>query len=235
MCLYLLLLLFDYVLAAPVCLVLLLSPAEYATERNDTEAALSPPRTIRSREYCFDGPASVTKIWTRKKRVDVDAATAVGPALLTGPAPREDTPLTTYQAACSGQAVVETAPRRSLVRRVQDIGGRTSLSLVFDPTAAGVRNYIEPFANPVLTSVQPPVLPVHTGRRFQNPVPAVDQVCVTPALVSSSAHAADCMQTHRVLEASLRHLLLFSSLFIRPCFCVWCVVCVCVVNHRVRW
>ena len=90
--------------------------AEYATERNDTEAALSPPRTIRSREYCFDGPASVTKIWTRKKRVDVDAATAVGPALLTGPAPREDTPLTTYQAACSGQAVVETAPRRSLVR-----------------------------------------------------------------------------------------------------------------------
>ncbi len=61
---------------------------------------------------------------------------------------------------------------------MQDIGGRTSLSLVFDPTAAGVRNYIEPFANPVVSAVLPSG-PVHTGRRFQNPVPSVDQVVIT--------------------------------------------------------
>jgi hypothetical protein len=77
---------------------------------------MSPPRCVRSRDYCFDGPASVSKIWTRKKRVDVDAATAVGSQLLTGPCPPEVELQTTYQASCSGEPVVEVAPRRSLVR-----------------------------------------------------------------------------------------------------------------------
>ena len=66
------------------------------------------------------------------------------------------------------------------VRRVQDVGGRTSLSLAFDPTAAGHRNYIEPHSNPVLvgTSVQPPPVPA-ARRRVPSTAPVTDQVVIT--------------------------------------------------------
>jgi hypothetical protein len=64
---------------------------------------------------------------------------------------------------------------------VQDVGGRTSLSLTFDPTAAGHRNFLEPHSNPVLVSVQPPQVPQPARRRFAGAVPVTDQVVITAA------------------------------------------------------
>ena len=66
------------------------------------------------------------------------------------------------------------------VRRVQDIGGRTSVSLTFDPTAAGHRNVLE-HINPVHNSILPPPLPTTARRRYQSAVPALDQVVITAA------------------------------------------------------
>ena len=79
---------------------------------------MSPPRGVRERSYCIEGPSSVTKIWTRKKRVDVEAAASVGPELLAESASRsrDSFPMTSYQAACAGQTPHDAAPRRSLVR-----------------------------------------------------------------------------------------------------------------------
>jgi hypothetical protein len=87
---------------------------------------------------------------------------------------------------------------RSQVRRVQDVGGRTSLSLTFDPTAAGHRNYIEPHSNPVLASVQPPPVPQPARRRFQNAVPVQDQVVIT----SSDDARLNSMGLHHVERRS---------------------------------
>lgn len=153
----------------------------YATERDNASAALSPvrPRTIALNATRTHGGVR------RVGQETVEAAGCVGPSLIGGPSPAyEDRWSTTYQMASRGEKPLHERPRRSLVRRVQNIGGATSVSLMDD--AAGIPTPVESPKNPITATAPNPITaappaPIHTGRRFIRPLPLPDQVVITAA------------------------------------------------------
>jgi hypothetical protein len=111
----------------------------YATERNDDEARLSPPR---AKNLPLHGDPRTFSARRRPVTAPMKANSQVGTALIGGIA--EPNPyLSTYQAACSGYATHVVEPKRTLVRRLQNAGGHSTVSLTFDPDAAGVRTMFD--------------------------------------------------------------------------------------------
>jgi hypothetical protein len=111
----------------------------YATERNDDEARLSPPR---AKNLPLHGDPRTFSCRRRPVSAPMKANAQVGTSLIGGIA--EPNPyLSTYQAACAGYATHVVETKRTLVRRLQNAGGHSTVSLTFDPDAAGVRTVFD--------------------------------------------------------------------------------------------